>query len=168
MRNDDWRLREEDGRFGQRFAVSVISASSLCRSYYEFSLSFLCFYFSRFSHSFGALMHLLARLGSCCGVPRPSCGRIRNGINNMSSVVVRREIEGCLEPSSEVYLLRYKTDVERPDMLNCWYAELRFCGLFRCISSAWVFLCFFENIIGSFDKHWQDFGKCLVSFWYIW
>ena len=59
-------------------------------------------------------MHPLARLGSCCGVPRPSCGQTGNGINKLSSVVVRREIEGCLEPSSEVYLLRYKSDVERP------------------------------------------------------
>jgi len=57
------------------------------------------FRMSRFSHSFAAFLHPLARLGSCCGVPRPSCGRTRNGINNMSSVVVRREIEaGCLEP----------------------------------------------------------------------
>ena len=65
-------------------------------------------------------MHPLARLGSCCGVPRPSCGQTGNGINKMSSVVVRREIEaGCLEPLSEVYLLhcskelRNKTDVKR-------------------------------------------------------
>ena len=66
----------------------------------------------------------------------------RNCINRMFSPVVRREIEACVEPVLEASLLGYKNRCCASDMLDCWFADMLnflFCGLFRYISSTWVF-----------------------------
>ena len=124
---DDWMLGEENDRFGECFAVFVISASSFFSLLLLALFIFLFFSFlaSRILFAAQNAILWLANLALWCA-PLQCTENTRNCINRMFSPVVRREIEACVELVFEASLLGYKTDVV---LLICWTADMLICWI---------------------------------------